>query len=80
MTTTKPKKRKSWAAYPKDTILYGFHKFGIGVYRFSKKTGKQLEWWIDYEGATDNEIRRYNEYLRSKGWLSEIVFDEADLD
>lgn len=70
---TKLKKRKHWHDYPSDVTLYGYLKYkdvsyGMGVYRFSPKTYKTLEIWLDYEVATEDEVKRYKKYLKEKGW------------
>jgi hypothetical protein len=62
-----PKERKHWSCYPTETTSYGNHKYGIGVYRFDKNF-RRIEFWLDYESAMPDEIKRYEIYLKKHGW------------
>lgn len=59
--------RRSHHTY--DHIGYGFHKYGIGPYRYDPRTYAAVEWWLDYELATESEIKKYQKYLDENGWF-----------
>lgn len=61
-------KRKHWSEYNPNDILYGSHKYGIGVYIINPTTRKEIEYWLDYECALEEEIKRYQEYLKDNNW------------
>lgn len=58
--------RKHWMEYPSDETCYGKHKYGIGVYHLQK-----LDYWLDWECATEHEKQKYRDYLKSKGYEEE---------
>lgn len=62
----KKKERKHWLQYPSEEILYGSHKYGFGCHHQSG-----LDYWLDWESATDHEKEKYKEYLKSKGYHEE---------
>ena len=48
--------------------VYGTHKYGMGVYRFDIETYEPLEYWLDYQISTPEEVKRYEQYLDENGW------------
>ena len=68
-------KRKNFDEYPAERIAYGKHPYGIGAYRFDHDF-KPVEFWLDYEVATDKEKQLYREYLEANGWIDEYVENE----
>lgn len=64
-------KRKHWSEYSTERTQYGLHRLGIGVYRVDKNY-KPIEWWLDWESATQDEIKRYRKYLRRRKLWQEL--------
>lgn len=63
-------KHRHWTELPeseRENTVYGFHWFGIGVYRFEPGTYKILECWPDYESCHDDELEKYYQWCKEKG-------------
>lgn len=59
--------RKHWTEHDLSKTSYGSHKYGIGVYRFDQNY-ERIEFWLDYEWATDEEKEKYEKYLKENNW------------
>lgn len=58
--------RKHWSSYPSNSILYGQHRHGFGIYHIGGQ-----DYWLDEECATDYERKKYAEYMKSKGYTDD---------
>ncbi len=63
-------RRKHWSEFPDETV-YGFHKYGIGVYKIDSKYN-EIEWWLDWELSLPSERSKYIKYLKDNGLEHEI--------
>lgn len=61
----KLKPHKHWSEYPVHQTVYGFHKFGIGVYRIVR--GKEIDYWLDLPECSITEVRKYRKWLKGLG-------------
>jgi hypothetical protein len=63
------RKRRPWNVYGSYETVYGFHKYGVGVYRIDRVTCKPIEFWLDYQLATTEEVKKYEKYLNDNRWF-----------